>query len=93
MAWRKGDKTLGTSDKFTMRCQGTVAELVIHDLVLADAGDYTCSCGEQETTAALKVNGKNQKEGNASEIRDGFQTVFWVFKSVGVSGLKVQLCF
>ncbi|XP_071285988.1 obscurin-like, partial [Agelaius tricolor] len=56
VAWRKGDKTLGTSDKFTMRCQGTVAELVIHDLVLADAGDYTCSCGEQETTAALKVN-------------------------------------
>ncbi|KAF2987667.1 hypothetical protein EK904_013941 [Melospiza melodia maxima] len=56
VAWRKGDKTLGTSDKFTMRCQGTVAELVIHDLALADAGDYTCSCGEQETTAALKVN-------------------------------------
>lgn len=67
VAWRKGDKALGTSDKFTMRCQGTVAELVIHDLVLEDAGDYTCSCGEQETTAALKVNGKNKKKkkGNA----------------------------
>lgn len=61
VAWRKGDKTLGTSDKFTMRCQGTVAELVIRDLVLADAGDYTCSCGEQKTTATLKVNGKNKK--------------------------------
>uniref|UniRef100_A0A8U7MP75 Obscurin, cytoskeletal calmodulin and titin-interacting RhoGEF n=1 Tax=Corvus moneduloides TaxID=1196302 RepID=A0A8U7MP75_CORMO len=64
VAWRKGDRALGTSDKFTMRCQGTMAELLIHDLVLADAGDYTCSCGEQETTAELKVNGKNKKKGN-----------------------------
>ncbi|XP_068862349.1 obscurin isoform X12 [Aphelocoma coerulescens] len=56
VAWRKGDRALGTSDKFTMRCQGTMAELLINDLVLEDAGDYTCSCGEQETTATLKVN-------------------------------------
>lgn len=62
VAWRKGDQALGTSEKFTTRCQGTVAELVIHNLVLEDAGDYTCSCGEQETTAVLKVNGKHKKK-------------------------------
>uniref|UniRef100_A0A803VK92 Obscurin, cytoskeletal calmodulin and titin-interacting RhoGEF n=1 Tax=Ficedula albicollis TaxID=59894 RepID=A0A803VK92_FICAL len=74
VAWRKGHKTLGTSDKFTVRCQGTVAELVIHDLALADAGDYTCSCGEQETTAALKVNALPvhfQKELRDEEATEG----------------------
>ncbi|XP_021393666.2 obscurin isoform X15 [Lonchura striata] len=74
VAWRKGDKTLGTSDKFTMSCKGMVAELVIHDLVLADAGDYTCSCGEQETTATLKVNALPvhfQKEMRDAEATEG----------------------
>ncbi|XP_064495791.1 obscurin [Pseudopipra pipra] len=56
VGWRKGDTALGTGDKFTMRCQGTIAELVIRDLDLADAGDYTCCCGDQRTTAALRVN-------------------------------------
>ncbi|XP_053913945.1 obscurin isoform X12 [Cuculus canorus] len=54
--WRKGDKALEPSDKFSMRCEGTVAELVIRDLDLTDAGDYTCFYGDQKTTAALKVN-------------------------------------
>ncbi|XP_041899175.1 obscurin isoform X8 [Corvus kubaryi] len=74
VAWRKGDRALGTSNKFTMRCQGTMAELLIHDLVLADAGDYTCSCGEQETTAELKVNALPvhfQKEMTDEEATEG----------------------
>ncbi|XP_010016327.1 PREDICTED: obscurin-like, partial [Nestor notabilis] len=54
--WRKGNRALETSDKFTMKCEGTVAELVICDLDLADAGDYTCCYGDQKTSAALKVN-------------------------------------
>uniref|UniRef100_A0A8B9M7M9 Obscurin, cytoskeletal calmodulin and titin-interacting RhoGEF n=2 Tax=Neoaves TaxID=3078114 RepID=A0A8B9M7M9_9AVES len=54
--WRKGDRALETNDKFTMRCEGTTAELVIRDLDLTDAGDYTCCYGDQKTTAALKVN-------------------------------------
>uniref|UniRef100_A0A8C0EE14 Obscurin n=1 Tax=Bubo bubo TaxID=30461 RepID=A0A8C0EE14_BUBBB len=54
--WRKGDRALETNEKFTMRCEGTTAELVIRDLDLTDAGDYTCCYGDQKTTAALKVN-------------------------------------
>ncbi|XP_010188966.1 PREDICTED: obscurin-like, partial [Mesitornis unicolor] len=54
--WRKGDRALEPSNKFTMRCEGTTAELVIRDLDLTDAGDYTCCYGDQKTTAALKVN-------------------------------------
>uniref|UniRef100_A0A669QNP8 Obscurin n=1 Tax=Phasianus colchicus TaxID=9054 RepID=A0A669QNP8_PHACC len=56
--WRKGDRALEPSEKVTITCKGTTAELVIHDLDLADAGDYTCCYGDQKTTAALKVNGK-----------------------------------
>uniref|UniRef100_A0A8V1A4K7 non-specific serine/threonine protein kinase n=1 Tax=Gallus gallus TaxID=9031 RepID=A0A8V1A4K7_CHICK len=54
--WRKGDRALEPSDRVTMTCKGTTAELVIRDLDLADAGDYTCCYGDQKTTAALKVN-------------------------------------
>uniref|UniRef100_A0A8B9MBB1 Obscurin, cytoskeletal calmodulin and titin-interacting RhoGEF n=1 Tax=Accipiter nisus TaxID=211598 RepID=A0A8B9MBB1_9AVES len=56
--WKKGDKTLKPSDKYRMRQEdtGTTAELVIRDLDLTDAGDYTCCYGDQKTTAALKVN-------------------------------------
>uniref|UniRef100_A0A8C3F8R5 Obscurin, cytoskeletal calmodulin and titin-interacting RhoGEF n=1 Tax=Chrysemys picta bellii TaxID=8478 RepID=A0A8C3F8R5_CHRPI len=54
--WKKGPKVLKPSDKFRMRQEGTIAELVIHDLDLTDAGDYTCMYGDQKTTAALTVN-------------------------------------
>lgn len=62
--WRKGDRALEPNEKLTMRCEGTTAELVIRDLELTDAGDYTCCYGEQKTTAALKVNGKKKKKTN-----------------------------
>lgn len=49
---------LKASDKYKMRQEGTVMKLLVHDVELKDAGEYTCVCGEQETTAALIVNGK-----------------------------------
>uniref|UniRef100_A0A8B9EVW0 Obscurin, cytoskeletal calmodulin and titin-interacting RhoGEF n=1 Tax=Anser cygnoides TaxID=8845 RepID=A0A8B9EVW0_ANSCY len=54
--WRKGDRVLEPNDKFSIRCEGTIAELMIRDLELTDAGDYTCCYGDQKTTAAVKVN-------------------------------------
>lgn len=56
--WQIGSKVLKASDKFQMRQSGTTAELVIHDLEVEDAGDYTCVCGDQKTTATLTVHGK-----------------------------------
>lgn len=44
-----------------MRQDGAVAKLIIHDLDVEDAGDYTCVCGDQQTTATLTVNGKTNK--------------------------------
>lgn len=55
--WRKDGKALVPNGKYKMRREGRFVELVIQDLDLADAGSYTCVCGEQETTAALRVNG------------------------------------
>lgn len=57
--WTKEGKKLAESDKYKIRQQDTVSELVIRDLDIQDAGRYTCICGDQKTTAALTVNGKN----------------------------------
>lgn len=59
--WRKGHTLLRPSNKYKMRQEGTVAELLIHDLDLRDAGEYTCVVGNQKTTAALSVNGKKSE--------------------------------
>lgn len=57
MHWRKDGKELEPNGKYKMRREGRFVELVIQDLDLTDAGSYTCVCGEQESTAALRVNG------------------------------------
>ncbi|XP_077160177.1 obscurin isoform X7 [Paroedura picta] len=78
--WKKKHKTLQPSDKHKMRQEGTVLELVIHGLELKDAGDYSCLCGEQKTTAALAVRalpvlfkeelkGVQATEGEAATLR------------------------
>lgn len=56
--WRKGLTLLRASNKYKMRQEGTMAELLIHDLEPKDAGDYSCLVGSQKSTAALSVNGK-----------------------------------
>lgn len=57
--WWKGQRILKESEKYKMRQEGTKAELVIHEIAEEDAGDYTCVCGEHQTTAVLTVQGKN----------------------------------
>lgn len=57
--WRKDQRILKASAKYKMRQEGTEAELVIHEIAEEDAGDYTCVCGEHQTTAVLTVQGKN----------------------------------
>lgn len=58
VSWKKGHKILRASEKYIMRQDNALAELEICDLELQDAGDYTCVCGDQHTTASLTVNGK-----------------------------------
>lgn len=56
--WKIGSKVLKASDKYQISQRGTTVELVIRDLDVKDAGDYTCVCGDQKTTATLTVHGK-----------------------------------
>lgn len=56
--WKKNNQSLQASEKYVVRQDGVSAELVIHKLDLSDMGDYTCVCGDQQTTASLTVNGK-----------------------------------
>lgn len=58
--WRKGNMVLKPSEKYKIEQDGPIVELMIRDLDLADAGDYSCVCGDQQTTAALAVNGKKK---------------------------------
>lgn len=58
VSWKKGNKILRASEKYIMQQDDVLAELEIRELDLQDAGDYTCVCGDQHTTASLTVNGK-----------------------------------
>lgn len=55
--WKKAGTVLRPSDKYKMRQAGSVAELTIHNLSEADAGEYTCDTGDQQTTAAVRLKG------------------------------------
>lgn len=61
MEWKKKHKMLKPGEKYTMRQEGATAQLVIHDLEVKDAGEYTCVCGEEKTTAVLTVHGKENR--------------------------------
>lgn len=58
--WKKGNMVLKPSEKYKIEKEGPFVELTIQDLELADAGDYSCVCGDRQTTAALAVNGKKE---------------------------------
>lgn len=57
--WKKGDTVLRPSEKYKMRQKDVTAELVIHNVDESDAGDYTCVCGDKQSTASLAVHGNN----------------------------------
>lgn len=59
MTWKKGPKTLRDGDKYSLRQDGAVCELQIHGLTTADAGEYSCVCGQEKTSAKLTVRGKD----------------------------------
>ncbi|XP_073532982.1 obscurin [Phyllobates terribilis] len=74
LEWRKGQKTLKPSSKYILVQDGLVAELVIHGLDLDDAGEYTCVCGDQQTSASVAVKALPQqfrKELKSKETSEG----------------------
>ncbi|XP_076994026.1 obscurin-like isoform X3 [Tamandua tetradactyla] len=53
--WKKGPETLKSGDRYSLRQDGVICELEIHDLAMADAGEYSCVCGQERTFATLTV--------------------------------------
>ncbi|KAK7889482.1 hypothetical protein WMY93_025042 [Mugilogobius chulae] len=53
--WRKDAQLLISGQKYQIKHEGRVAEMVISNLTLKDAGEYSCSVGNTVTTAEIKV--------------------------------------
>ena len=58
--WRKGPETLRAGDRVSLRQEGAVCELEIRELTAEDAGEYSCVCGQEKTSATLAVRGKDR---------------------------------
>ena len=58
--WRKGPETLRAGDRVRVKQDGAVCELEIRELTVEDAGEYSCVCGQEKTSAALAVRGKDR---------------------------------
>ena len=57
--WRKGPETLRAGKRLRVKQEGAVCELEIRDLTVEDAGEYSCVCGQEKTSATLTVKGKD----------------------------------
>jgi len=57
--WRKGSESLRDGGRYSLRQDGAVCELQIQGLTLEDAGEYSCVCGQERTSATLSVKGKD----------------------------------
>lgn len=55
--WKKGTSVIRSSQKCSIKQEGTVHTLVIHDLNRADSGEYSCHTADGKTTARLEVKG------------------------------------
>ena len=59
--WRKGPETLRAGDRVSLRQEGVVCEMEIRELTVEDAGEYSCVCGQERTSATLTVRGKDRE--------------------------------
>lgn len=58
--WRKDTQLLKEGEKYQMKQEGRVAEMLIRNLTLTDAAEYSCSVGIVVTSADVKVRGRLQ---------------------------------
>lgn len=60
VVWSKGGLEVQADGRREPRQQGCLVELVLRDLRWEDAGEYTCTCGSQATSATVTVTGGPQ---------------------------------
>ncbi|XP_047188263.1 obscurin isoform X20 [Scophthalmus maximus] len=72
--WKKGGQVLMSAEKYQMKQKASVNELLISKVVPEDSGDYSCVCGDQKTTASLKIKAAPvlfKKELESQEATEG----------------------
>ncbi|XP_044076910.1 obscurin isoform X5 [Siniperca chuatsi] len=65
--WRKGTQVLKSGEKYQMKQKASVSELLINKVLPEDSGDYSCVCGDQKTTASLKIQVEKTAAGIAAK--------------------------
>ncbi|XP_052398017.1 obscurin-like isoform X9 [Carassius gibelio] len=74
VVWRKGTQVINSGGKYLIKQVGSTVELKISDVKPEDAGDYVCDCGDNITTANIKVNALPvvfKRELQNQEIQEG----------------------
>ncbi|XP_064848045.1 obscurin-like [Oncorhynchus masou masou] len=86
--WRKGTQVLKSGEKYQMKQKESVSELLISKVVPEDSGDYSCVCGDQKTSASLKIKAQpvtfKQKLGSQEAEEGGSVTLHCELSKPGV---------
>lgn len=61
VTWYKGDQELPEGGRYEQIADGKKRILIIQGLRMEDAGEYNCRLANSQTTATLKINGKQLK--------------------------------
>lgn len=57
--WRRDAQLVREGEKYQMKQEGRVAEMLIRNLNLTDAAEYSCSVGTVVTSADIRVRGNH----------------------------------
>ncbi|XP_035989347.1 obscurin [Fundulus heteroclitus] len=77
--WRRDAQLMKDGEKYQMKQEGRVAEMLIRNVTLADAGEYSCSAGTAVTSADIKVRALPvtfKKEVENLEVKEGDSAAF-----------------
>lgn len=55
--WRKDAQLLKEGEKYQMKQEGRMAEMLVRNLALTDAAEYSCFVGTVVTSADIKIRG------------------------------------
>ena len=56
--WWRDAQLLKEGDKYQMKQEGRMAEMLIRNVTLAESGEYGCSVGTVVTSADIRVRGR-----------------------------------
>lgn len=56
--WKKGEDLLSNGEKYQMKQNGSVQELLIRKSLPEDSGTYSCVCDDVKTTATVAITGE-----------------------------------